>query len=653
MVPPRMRSGVSNWLAARSARYTQAIVALAFNVPLMVAALSRYPQELSWYSVEGGYAAMVFAGYYVLLVFALLTLAFLLTGAWPRLFLVVSAAILALTLYYFAIDGAVYRVARMHIDAFWLGYLVTTFDGIGIGAWRLTGAAALLAAIVTLEAWLLRVARRVTRRALWSTGLPAVCLTCLVITQVVHVAAYERNDARFTGLTPQLPFYFPVTSHANAVKYSGHLSMIRELGSDETRAGESLRYPLADVGCHPDSGRLRRNVLVLLLESWRADAMDSVVTPRIHAFARGASYFLQHYSSGNSTRSGVYPLFYGIHPTYWTAISASNARIHNPVLIDALEENGYAFGILANSHFKQHKIKDAVFRDIPIEESFSGTTADARDRDMTERMFAFMAEQRVANKPFFGFAFYKATHYPYEYPAGDAPFQPAAELAVLDTRAADNPSPVVNDYHNAVHYVDGLIGNLLERMRAAGMLENTIVIVTSDHGEQFNDRHDNTWIHGGNFTRYLTRVPLIIHVPGKPARRVAAITSEVDIAPTILQEGLRCGWNSADYSNGLNLFGALPHRRPIVVGSYVDHALILGRDVFVTGPMYTEHYDLDGGKGGGGRPDMEMLRQAMSEMTRFYGGPQPRDTARVVQPGSPTGLKSARAASRRGPAPGS
>lgn len=87
----------------------------------------------------------------------------------------------------------------------------------------------------------------------------------------------------------------------------------------------------------------------------------------------------------------------------------------------------------------------------------------------------------------------------------------------------------------------------------------------------------------------------------------------------------RCGWNAADYSNGLNLFGVLPERRPIVVGSYVNHALILGRDVFVTGPMYVEHYDLDGGKGAGGRPDMEMMRQAMSEMTRFYAGPRPRD----------------------------
>ncbi len=155
-------------------------------------------------------------------------------------------------------------------------------------------------------------------------------------------------------------------------------------------------------------------------------------------------------------------------------------------------------------------------------------------------------------------------------------------------------------------------------MRAAGMLENTIVVVTSDHGELFNDTRDNSWVHGGNFTQYLTRVPLIIYAPDKAARRVSTVTSEVDIVPTILQEGLQCGWNAADYSNGLNLFGPLPERRPIVVASYVNHALILGNDVFVTGPMYVQRYDLDGKKTSGSSPDMKMMRQAMAEMTRFY-----------------------------------
>jgi membrane-anchored protein YejM (alkaline phosphatase superfamily) len=51
-------------------------------------------------------------------------------------------------------------------------------------------------------------------------------------------------------------------------------------------------------------------------------------------------------------------------------VKANNAVVHNPVLIDALEANGYSFGIYANSHFERHKIKYAVFRGIEVHESF-------------------------------------------------------------------------------------------------------------------------------------------------------------------------------------------------------------------------------------------------------------------------------------------
>jgi hypothetical protein len=171
--------------------------------------------------------------------------------------------------------------------------------------------------------------------------------------------------------------------------------------------------------------------------------------------------------------------------------------------------------------------------------------------------------------------------------------------------------------------VDGLVGDLLRRMRASGLLENTIVIITGDHGEEFNDNHDNTWMHGGNFTGYQTRVPLIVYDPGKPGRRVSTVTSEVDIAPTILQEALQCGWNTRDYSNGFNLFTQLPERRPIVVASYIHHALIVGDNVFVVWPMYVQRYDLRGKKAVTGWPDAQMMRTAMEEITRFYAPVSP------------------------------
>jgi membrane-anchored protein YejM (alkaline phosphatase superfamily) len=596
------------------------VVVLCLNVPVLFVALSRYLSGVSWASVGGVYAGLVFLGYYALILLVVLTCLFLMVGAWPRLFLAASGVLITLVLYYFLVDGVVYRILKNHIDAFWLIYLATTFEGLGIGLPQIILGLASLAGVAALEWWLFRLAARVQAPRRWVIGQAVACVLAYGVSQTLHLLAYGANDTRIAALTPQLPFYFPIVSHKHSDKYRDQLPMIREASASGLSAeAGAFRYPLHEVSCNLSDGQRRPNIVILLLESWRADALDSVVTPRMNAFSRRASRFLNHFSSGNSTPTGVFPVFYGIYPTYWTAVKANNARIHNPVLIDALEANGYRFGVYANSHFERHKIKDAVFRGIEVHESFEGATDDARDRDMTDQLLDFMKRQKATGNRFMTFAFYKATHYSYYYPPEMAPFQPARELNVILASGADDSGAVRNDYLNSVHYVDALIGDLLERMEAQKLLDDTIVVITSDHGEEFNDSKDNAWGHTGNFTTYQTRVPLIVYVPWQQPRQVTAVTSQVDIAPTLMQEGLGCGQNTRDYSNGLNLFGPLPDRRPVVVASYINHALILGEDVFVSRPLYMERYKLDGSSDNVGWPAGDLLNEALTGMSLFYG----------------------------------
>lgn len=620
-----MSSTASVWLRRVARPYGQAVVALGLNVPLLVLALSRYLSGVSWASLGGFYAGLVFLGYYALLLLVAVTGLFLVFGAWPRVFLAASGVLVALVLYYFVVDAVVFRIVKNHVDAFWLVYLVTTFEGLGIGVPQILTAVGLLVGVAALEWWLFRLAARVRAPRRWAIAQAVACVLAYGVSQTMHLVAFGANDTRIAALTPQLPFYFPIVSHAHSAKYGEQLPMIREASASGLGEGSgAFRYPLRDVPCKVADGRRRPNVVILLLESWRADALDAVVTPRMNAFAQRATRFLNHFSSGNSTPAGVFPVFYGIYSTYWTAVKANNAAIHNPVLIDALEANGYAFGIYANSHFERHKVKDAVFRGIDVHESFAGTTDDARDRDMTEQLLDFMKREKAEGKPFLAFAFYKSSHYSYYYPPDRAPFQPARELNVIRASGSDDAAPVLNDYRNSLHWVDALVGSLLERMEAEKLLDDTIVVITSDHGEEFNDTRDNSWGHTGNFTTYQTRVPLLVYVPGRPPREVRAVTSQVDVAPTLLQEGLGCGQDTQAYSNGLNLFGPLPERRPVVVSSYVNHALILGDDVFVTWPLYVQRYKLDGSHGDVGWPPRELMNEALTGMGLFYGREQPR-----------------------------
>jgi membrane-anchored protein YejM (alkaline phosphatase superfamily) len=607
------------WWSAHAGAYASAIVALGLNIPFLLLAITRHLGGIDLTSLAGVYALCVVVGYYVLVLEIGVTLVFLLAVLSTRLASAAATVLLGIALFYLLLNGVIYSAYRFHVDAFWMQYLFGSFSGIGISARMLIIAISTLIAVVGLEWVLMHAARRVTARHRWATVVSGAALIAFAASQVLHVLAYERNDARVTQLTPRLPFYYPITSHGDAMKYAHVLPVLSEARALEDSDARTLRYPLHDIRFKIPHGGRRPNILVILLESWRFDAMNERVSPEIHRFSQRSSVFTNHFSSGNSTPGGVFSVFYGIHPTYWTAVKANSATIDNPVLIDVLRDNDYAFGIFADSHFERHKIKQAMFRGIEVRESFAGRTADAKDADLTKQLIGFIAEQDSAAHPFFGFAFYKSTHFSYYYPKEAAAFTPARKLNLaLTVSSRDDREAFFNDYLNAVHYTDSLVGSVIAALDTSGVLENTIVVVTSDHGEEFDDNGADYWGHTGNFTGYQTRVPLLVYVPWRSPREVKETTAHIDIPPTLLVEGLQCAAPLAHYTNGRNLFAPLPADRPVVIASYINHAIVSGENVMVAYPMYVQKYRLWDVNAEAGALAPEVARQVMEEMSFFY-----------------------------------
>ena len=602
------------WIGSRLETYVALLTALALNLPLYAVALAHQLEGVPLLSVAGAYAGFVIVGYYGLALLVLLTLLFVVTGFSRRLSAAAGAGFLLSAACYLVVDSVVHRAYRFHVDAFWLNYVFTSFRGMGVPPSTIVLAIVVLAVLAAIEWGILRLARRIRPPRLWTALMVFGMIACFVVSQVIHIVAYYRSDARITSITPQLPFYAPVVSQNHAARYSD-LVAIGMGEADRAPASSSMRYPLREV--HAVPGGARPNIILLLLESWRYDMMDSTVSPNVDALGRRSSVFLRHLSSGNSTPSGVFGLFYGIHPTYWSAVKANNAAIDNPVLIDVLGEKGYAFGIFADSQFGRHKIKDSMFRGITVHETFAGRSPDARDDDMTNQLIAFIDEQHRAAKPFFGFAFFKSTHYSYFYPPASARFHPAKELNIATAGNDPDPTPYMNDCRNSVVYTDSLIGRIIRHLESAGRMDDTIVIVTSDHGEEFNDNRAGWWGHCGNFTRYQAQVPLVFYMPGRAPRRVGEPTAHVDVPTTLLEEVFGCD-RPEDYSNGRDLFAAPGAARPFVVSGYVNHAFIMGDDVHTIYPMFVQSYKLNDIKAKAGAPDPRLARQLMEETHRFY-----------------------------------
>ena len=87
-------------------------------------------------------------------------------------------------------------------------------------------------------------------------------------------------------------------------------------------------------------------------------------------------------------------------------------------------------------------------------------------------------------------------------------------------------------YDGEIRYTDNEIGRLLAHLKERGADRNTLMVVTSDHGEEFLDH--GSWEHQKTLYEEVIRIPLIVSGPGVAARREGQPVSLLDIAPTIL-----------------------------------------------------------------------------------------------------------------------
>ncbi|HEY6640629.1 DUF3413 domain-containing protein [Povalibacter sp.] len=564
-------------------------------------------------------AAMLIGHFAALIALLLLpVLLFSLLLPRPRFILPLGILSAALILMALLIDTQVYRLYRFHINA---GVLNLMFGGAAQETFVFSRAMyvqalAIAVAVVTTVAIVGLLTWRHVRRTAGQPRFVHVGLTLIILSLLgfhgAHLWADVVSKESLLKQTDVLPLRYAAT--AKRFLRSVGVNVRREV---QPLAGASdsgtLQYPLQERSCKAPARR--RNIIVIMIDSWRFDAMNDRVSPNIAAFARRSQQFVDHHSGGNATRIGVFSLFYSIPGTYWHAVLSDRK---GPAIFDELLRQQYDIRAFRSAPLYSPEFDRTVFaslKDVRMRSDGQGP-ADW-DRDLTDDFLRYL-DGRDAKQPFFALLFYDAPH-SFEFPAGyPLQFQPSiGDINYLQLGRGSDPLPWLNRYRNSVHYVDSLVGRVLADIEARGLLENSLIMITGDHGQEFNDNERGYWGHSSNFTRYQTGVPFILYAPGTSAAVLTHRTSHFDVMPTLMRDHLGCSDPFSTHSVGRPLLEA-GGRDTLLISEYMGFALVQHDRIAVVSEYGFEVLGLDYSELDEDSLHPEAIRDALEQKTRFY-----------------------------------
>ncbi|MBE3670482.1 choline-sulfatase [Vibrio navarrensis] len=518
------------------------------------------------------------------------------------------------------IDTIVFAQYRFHINAVVLELVMSgQIVSFPLSTWLMVigGVAILLAAQWGLIRWL--EAGAPVRNLKLGRKFALLTFVALLATNAIHIWAAAHAYQPVTTVKRYLPLFYPAT----ADKFMRKRGWVDEEALERQKSlafkrKNDLNYPLAPLQTQSVAKPL--NIMLLVVDSWRADTFNADNTPNMWKYAQSGVVFNNHIATGNATRTGIFGLFYGIPGTYWHGFLANQ---QSPVLIDRLQALDYQLGIFTAAQLRKPEFNQTVFTKVEnLRIGSRGNWPSELDADLTQDWLAWY-DQRDKSKPTFSFLFYDAPH-GYDFPADFEPkYEPMLkEVNYLKLNNDTDPTPFFNRYKTSVRYVDSMATKVLNKLKESGDLENTLVIITGDHGQEMNDNKLNFWGHNSNFTDAQVNVPFAIFGPGVDAAKMQwsteALTSHQDVVPTLMKHYLGVTNDVKDYSVGEDLLGDAVKRDWIISSNYSGYAIITEDNILeVSGGGQYQFMDKTNRQLKEQQPNFTYLQQALEQISRF------------------------------------
>ncbi len=298
------------------------------------------------------------------------------------------------------------------------------------------------------------------------------------------------------------------------------------------------------LGCGHDSAP--RNVLLISLDTLRADHLGlyghvRATSPRLDGFAGTAIVFDRAVAPAANTPPSQASMMTSVDPGRH-GFTGNDDRLPDrfPTLAERLQQGGWKTGGFVDGGY--------------LSASFGFDRGFEVYDDRAGGFAAILPKARrwlegVGDAPFFLFLHTYDIHAPYAPPLPyrdmfhEVPFRGSFEPTAHNMHRAFERDLTLTEaerrhavlrYDEGIRYVDDLLGDFLDELERRGVLDQTLVIVTSDHGEEFGEH--GSYLHWQLFYEPILRVPLILRPPGgvSGGRRVGDLAELLDVAPTIL-----------------------------------------------------------------------------------------------------------------------
>ncbi|MFK8002805.1 MAG: sulfatase [Polyangiales bacterium] len=319
-----------------------------------------------------------------------------------------------------------------------------------------------------------------------------------------------------------------------------------------------------------------RHVLLILIDTLRADKLSPyapdtrVQTPQLAEFVRGATTFGHAHSQENWTKPSVATLLTSLMPWEHTATQHESVLPRSvEMLPEVLQDEGFQTASFICNGFVSDRFGFRQGWD-----SYRNYIREGR-RTRSQFVAADVLEWldgRDEEKPFFLYVHTIDPHVPYRPPNeilslyGDVdyrgPINFRRDSTLLENVKLGNLRLNNRDrahlqalYDGEITYHDRHFGSIIDGLRSRGLLDDTMVVITSDHGEEFWD-HGSVG-HGHSVYEELLHVPLFVRMPGDLPQRVESPVGLIDIMPTILEA---LGQDVPERLSGRSFLGELTGR---------------------------------------------------------------------------------------------